>query len=89
MAKGISSLAQSGQSYGALGMQLALTVVVFSGAGYFADVWLNTSPWLLLVGIVLGMVAMFTQLIRVARDANARREERLAREARTPREKGA
>ena len=40
-------------------------IVVLGGLGYFADHWLGTSPWLLLVGLLLGVVVGFYELAMV------------------------
>jgi len=32
--------------------------------GYYVDRWLGTTPWLLLVGLVLGIAAGFVNLFR-------------------------
>jgi len=64
--------------YMGLGLQLAGSVLVYVVAGYLADRWLGTEPWLLLVGAVLGMVTFFVQLARTVRRLNedtARRAE--------------
>ena len=56
--------AKSGIAYGA-GLVLFTSVAVFSGAGWLADRWLGTKPWLLVVGTVLGAIAGFYQFIRL------------------------
>ena len=48
--------------YVSLGMQLAGGMVVFVALGYWADRWLSTDPWLLLVGATLGMVTVFVRI---------------------------
>lgn len=53
-----------------LGWQIASTLVVFTLGGYGLDVWLNTSPWLLLTGALLGMISIFVQIFRIASDLN-------------------
>ncbi len=63
------------EPYLGLGMQLALTMVVFAAAGYGLDRLLGTSPWLLVAGAVLGMVAVFVLLIRVAKEADKGRRK--------------
>ena len=40
-----------------LGTMLFACVAVGLAAGYFADRWLGTSPWLLLAGLGFGIVA--------------------------------
>ncbi|HET6567367.1 MAG TPA: AtpZ/AtpI family protein [Rhodothermales bacterium] len=52
--------------YMGLGMQMALTMVVFTLGGYFLDQWLNTSPWFIILGAVVGMVLVFVYLIQVS-----------------------
>lgn len=62
--------------YLGLGMQLALTMVFFTVGGYLLDRWLNTLPWLTIVGAVLGMTAVFVHLVRVSRSAQPSRGSR-------------
>ena len=40
-------------------------IIVLGGLGYFADRWLGTSPWLLLAGLLLGIVVGFYELAMV------------------------
>ncbi len=39
-----------------LGWQIAIPLVVFALAGRYADKYFNTSPWLLVSGVVLAAV---------------------------------
>jgi F0F1-type ATP synthase assembly protein I len=41
------------------GFQLVFSMLFFMGMGYLADRWLNSEPWLLLVGIAVGLAAGF------------------------------
>ncbi len=34
--------------------------------GYFLDRWLGTEPWLIVTGVILGTVAAFWNLYRIA-----------------------
>lgn len=43
-------------------------MVFFVGVGYVADQWWGSDPWGVLVGAVLGMVSMITQLMRLTGD---------------------
>ncbi len=52
--------------YMGLGMQMVLTMVLFVAGGYYLDRWLDTTPWLLLAGTLLGMVSVFAFLFRLA-----------------------
>ncbi|HUG37572.1 MAG TPA: AtpZ/AtpI family protein [Candidatus Limnocylindrales bacterium] len=64
----------------ALGMlaTTGLTFVVATAggalAGYFADGWLGTSPWLTLIGLAVGIAAGFRDLFRSIKKAE--RQER-------------
>jgi ATP synthase protein I len=40
-----------GVSYGLVG-----ALIVFGGLGYLLDGWLDTTPWLLIVGLVTGLI---------------------------------
>jgi F0F1-type ATP synthase assembly protein I len=40
-------------------------IVLLGGLGYFADGRLGTSPWLLLLGLLMGILVGFYELIRV------------------------
>ncbi len=51
--------------YMGLGFQLALGMAFFVVGGYLLDRWLDTQPWLTLVGIVLGLVAVGAKLWQV------------------------
>ena len=45
-------------------MTLVLATVIGLGAGYYADRWLGTKPWLTLLGLGLGIAAGFVNLFR-------------------------
>ena len=50
----------AGASYSLIG-----AIVLLGGLGYFADGWLGTEPWLLIGGLLLGIVVGFYELARV------------------------
>ena len=54
---------------------ITLVVATAGGAilGYFLDRWLGSSPWLTLIGLGLGIVAGFRELVRTIKAAE--REE--------------
>jgi ATP synthase protein I len=47
-----------------LGTMLFACVAIGLAAGYFADRWLGTDPWLLLVGLALGIAAAAVNFYR-------------------------
>lgn len=54
----------SGAVIGAV-MALSSSIVSCLIVGWLLDRWLGTSPWLIVVGIIVGSVAGFMHLIRV------------------------
>jgi ATP synthase protein I len=60
---------QSEQSKLALALSVGAVITsnVVGGivAGYFLDRWLQTGPWLIVVGLVLGVVSAFAGLYRI------------------------
>lgn len=52
-------------TYAQLGTTLFACVIVGLVAGYFADRWLGTQPWLLLLGLGFGIAAAAWNLYRV------------------------
>lgn len=47
-----------------IGLVLVVATVIGLVGGYYLDRWLGTSPWLLLLGLVLGIAAGFVNLFR-------------------------
>ena len=56
---------QKAGPYLSLGWSFALTVGAGTALGYWLDRRLKTSPWLLLAGMALGLVAAFVGFFRV------------------------
>ncbi len=56
--------------YMGLGLQIALSFVFFVLLGFWADSNFGTSPWLFLLGVLVGMVGMALLLMKVVRAAN-------------------
>jgi len=50
----------AGASYTLIG-----AIVLLGALGYFGDVWLGTDPWLMVGGLLLGIVVGFYELARV------------------------
>ncbi len=53
--------------YLGLGVELAVTMALCTGAGYWADQWLGTLPWCTLAGAALGMTAAFVHVFRISK----------------------
>ncbi|MCF6286244.1 MAG: AtpZ/AtpI family protein [Candidatus Hydrogenedentes bacterium] len=49
--------------YASLGIQLAVSMCLFGWVGYWLDGKLETSPWLMIIGLMLGAGAGFYALI--------------------------
>jgi ATP synthase protein I len=62
-------------TYANLGTTLFACVAVGLGAGYAADRWLGTEPWLILVGLCLGIAAAGMNLVRAIRMLNRMDED--------------
>jgi F0F1-type ATP synthase assembly protein I len=58
----------SGAAYAGLGVQFAAAILVFLFAGQWLDRRLGTSPWLMLLGVLLGagggIYSMYRRLVR-------------------------
>ena len=52
-----------------IGMTLVLATVIGLAVGYFLDRWLGTSPWLIMIGLGLGIAAGFVNLFRSVKRA--------------------
>ena len=63
--------------YGSLGIELAAAVFIGTLTGYWADKWLGTQPWILIIGFILGAAAGFRSLFRIiAREDGDKEKER-------------
>ena len=47
-----------------LGLTLAVATAIGVGLGVLADRWLSSSPWGLILGLLLGVTAGFVQVLR-------------------------
>jgi ATP synthase protein I len=55
---------KSGIAYAAA-LTLFVSVATMCGVGWLLDRWLETRPWLMVVGLVLGAVAGFYEFFRL------------------------
>lgn len=53
-----------------VGIQLVLSTFVGFAIGYYLDKFFGTFPWLTAIFLVLGIIAGFYDLVRVARKEN-------------------
>lgn len=86
----------SSQGMGAgfrIAVEMLAALVVGTGLGVLLDIWLGSSPWLLILGFCLGSAAAFRNVVRTANELEAaRKREKAEREARAaggPHERGA
>ncbi|HEY7653557.1 MAG TPA: AtpZ/AtpI family protein [Methylomirabilota bacterium] len=59
-----------------LGTTLFACVAVGLAVGYFADRWLGTSPWLLLIGLGFGIAAAALNFYRTIKTLNQQDDDR-------------
>lgn len=57
-----------------VGLSFVLAIVMGFGGGYLLDGWLGSSPWLSLLGFVLGVVAGVLNVYRVLQIAGSPRK---------------
>jgi F0F1-type ATP synthase assembly protein I len=62
-------------SYGTVGIEVVLSVLVGFIGGYWLDGKAGTSPWLTLIGLAYGIAAAARALYRAARRATKEAEE--------------
>ena len=48
-----------------VGMVVVISTLIGAGGGYALDRWLGTAPWLMIVGLLLGMIAGFREMLRM------------------------
>jgi F0F1-type ATP synthase assembly protein I len=54
---------------GQIGFAVAIPLVVFGLLGKYLDNKLNTSPYLLLVGLAIGTIIAFVTVVKIAKQA--------------------
>lgn len=63
------------QRYFSIGLQAGMSVVFYLVVGLLLDRWLDTFPWLMLAGILVGVAGMFALFLRVAKELNQASED--------------
>jgi len=58
-----------------IGLELVVATMVGTGLGWLGDRYLGTSPWLMLVGVVIGVAAGFLNVYRDIRQAEDENRE--------------
>jgi len=61
--------------YAGLGLEIAVALSAPILGGYWADTKLNTSPYLLLTGIFIGLSLLIGMFIRLSKDVNSNSKE--------------
>ena len=56
------------QKYMGIGIQAGASVAFYLGMGLLLDKWLDTLPWLTLLGALIGIIAMFALFVRMNRE---------------------
>lgn len=59
--------------YAGLGLQFAVTLLLFVAAGIWLDTKLGSSPWFLILGVLLGGTGAFIAIMRAVPPARSRR----------------
>jgi ATP synthase protein I len=60
---------------GQVGLTLVISTVIGLTGGYYLDRWLGTSPWLILIGLGLGVAAGFVSLFRSVKSAERKLDD--------------
>lgn len=70
---------QEALKYAGLGVQVAGALLIYIVLGFFLDRWLDTAPWLTIIGAAVGFAAMIAMLYRIGLQANQESHERRRR----------
>lgn len=62
------SLLRQVSKYSAIGLEMALSVVIGLAIGWWLDRLFGTKPWLSLIFLLFGLIAGFRSLYRLLRD---------------------
>jgi len=59
-------------TYSSIGIQVGFTVAIGITGGIYLDQWLETGPWLTILGLLIGVISGFTRLFQIGKDLNQR-----------------
>jgi ATP synthase protein I len=59
-----------------VGLAMLLSIFFGLAMGYYLDKWLGTKPWLLLVGLLVGIVAAFNNFIILTKRLEKQRTDK-------------
>ena len=76
--KAAGAYAEAG-SYASLGIQFAVTILLFTAAGWWLDGQVDTTPLFILLGTLLGAVGGFYKLYRTLMDMDEKRKQEESR----------
>jgi len=61
--------------YAGLGMEIAVVLSAPILGGYWADIKFDSSPYLLLAGIFLGLILLIGMFVRLSKDVNSKSKD--------------
>ncbi len=65
--------------YSALGLELAISVVIGLAVGHYLDKWLGTGPWMTVIwlgiGFAAGVRSLYRAAVRSGKDLEKKEEE--------------
>ena len=61
--------------YAGVGLQFALTFMIFGAFGYWLDEKWNTRPWFLIIGVFVGATGAFISLVRKFPTSKPKRDD--------------
>ncbi len=62
--------------YSSIGLEMGFSVAIGAAMGYYLDKYFNTSPWLTIIFLILGVVAGFRSLFSLMKDIDKKERKR-------------
>ncbi|MEO9886363.1 MAG: AtpZ/AtpI family protein [Balneola sp.] len=66
--------------YLGLGAEIAASLIIPISLGYLVDIFLNTSPYGVLIGAVLGIGIFFTLIFKIAQNFGKKEDQHLEKD---------